>query len=71
MSRCQHCNKLTHSEDLVVYYSKEDHDKISELSSLKDWMPLYMYSRNDDYPPLEYGKLKCGDIWIHFRVTNE
>ena len=28
MSRCQHCEKLTHSEHLDVYYSNEDFDKI-------------------------------------------
>ena len=65
MSRCQHCNKLTHSEDLVVEYKIEDHGKVHELMSLKDWVPAYLY-RNKDGHHSEFGKLKCGDIWIHF-----
>lgn len=67
MTRCQHCKKLTHSQDLIVYYDANDHDKVFELISLENWTPRYMYSRVDGVPPEEYGKLKCGDIYIHFR----
>lgn len=68
MTRCQHCKKLTHSIDLVVEYEIEDQDKVFELTSLEDWKPKYLYSNFEAIPPEEYGKLKCGDIWIHFRV---
>jgi hypothetical protein len=67
MTRCQHCNKLAHSEHLVVEYDPGDHEKVFELSYLKDWKPVYLYT-NPDVSPQEYGKLKCGDIWIHFRI---
>lgn len=63
LSRCKHCNKLTHSEDLSVEFAIIDMDKIIELQSLKDWTPAYMYIANDRN---EIGKLKCGDIYIHF-----
>ena len=68
MTRCQHCNKLTHSEDLDVYYAIEDQEKIHELIDLSNWTCKYMYNKNDKRMnnPNEYGKLKCGDIYIHF-----
>lgn len=34
MTRCQHCKKLTHSEDLTVYYKSEDYGKVFELTRL-------------------------------------
>ncbi len=64
MSRCQHCNKLTHSEDLNVFFNIEDFEKVNELYSLRAWTSRYLYA--NDGPPEEIGKLKCGDIWIHF-----
>lgn len=67
MSRCQHCNKLTHSENMNVRYKSFDMDKIIELQSLENWTPAYQYLSD----PLEIGKLKCGDITIHFIVENE
>lgn len=71
MGRCQHCKKLTHSEDLIVYYDVADHDKVFELTRLKDWIPAFQYFQFDkNLVPSEYGKLKCGDIYIHFRVKN-
>ena len=63
MSRCQHCNKLTHSEDLIVEYDSKDQGKINELMSLEFWQSAYLYMPDE---PEEMGKLKCGDIWIHF-----
>ena len=66
MSRCQHCNKLTHSEDLYVEYDVADQDKIIELRSLIGWTPRYKYYEGADCSRSEYGKLKCGDIYIHF-----
>lgn len=66
LSRCQHCDKLTHSEHLYVEYDAADQDKIFELTCLKDWAPAYMYFKGTDDKPFEYGKLKCGDIYIHF-----
>ena len=63
MSRYQHCDKLTHSEDLFVEYDISEQGKVFQLTSLKNWTPKYMYSSDE---PSEYGKLKCGDIWIHF-----
>ena len=71
MTRCQHCNRLTHSEDLIVEYDVKDQEKIDELRDLVDWVPKYMYNSPENYSPYEYGKLKCGDIWIHFRVKIE
>ena len=70
MARCQHCNKLTHSEHLNVYFNVEDMDKIHEVMSLQDWTPAYMYSQSLPSPE-EIGKLKCGDIWIHFKAINK
>jgi hypothetical protein len=71
MSRCQHCNKLTHSEHLIVYYEGSDHDKICELMSLTAWTSSYHYLKDDEhYASREFGKLKCGDIYIHFRMKN-
>ncbi len=68
MSRCQHCHKLTHSEDLYVTFSAEDIGKVYELRSLQLWTPKYMYDKSDlqNSSKEECGKLKCGDIWIHF-----
>jgi len=66
MSRCQHCNKLTHSEDLIVEYEIKDQDKVYELTNLENWTPAYMYAHNPS--PNEYGKLKVGDIYIHFKA---
>ncbi len=68
MSRCQYCKKLCHSEDLDVYYDIEDSEKISELQSMEFWTPKYMYLNNDERRNNrnEYGKLKVGDIIIHF-----
>ena len=68
MSRCQHCNKLTHSEHLDVYFDAIDFDKIAEFHELQNWTPKFMYSSNDERMnnPCEYGKLKIGDIIVHF-----
>lgn len=66
MSRCPHCNKLTHSENLCVYFIAEDHDKVAALTELENWTPRYMYINVENSRPTEYGKLKCGDIYIHF-----
>ena len=73
MSRCQHCNKLTHSEDLYVTYKAEDAEKVCELMSLKDWTCKYTYRgiALAQSSPNEFGKLKCGDIYIHFVVEDE
>jgi hypothetical protein len=72
MSRCQHCNKLTHSEHLIVYYDPIDHEKVHELSSLQNWTSSYMYMHGDPYfCPNEFGKLKCGDIYVHFRFKSD
>lgn len=72
MSRCQHCKKLTHSEDLYVFFKREDLEKIYELLRLINWTPKYMYDKEDleNSSPNEYGKLKCGDIYIHFVSTD-
>lgn len=67
MTRCQHCKKLTHSEHIVVEYNIEDQDKIHELISLENWIPHYLYHEPSNLTT-EYGKLKCGDIWIHFKI---
>ena len=71
MTRCQHCKKLTHSEDLNVYFKKEDVDKVFELEELEKWTPKYLYSQSElsNSPLEEFGKLKCGDIYIHFVVS--
>lgn len=69
MSRCQHCHKLTHSEHVIVYYDIKDVDKIYELLSLQNWTGTYMYHKDDPYlSRSELGKLKCGDIYVHFRI---
>jgi hypothetical protein len=65
MTKCQHCKKLTHSEHLNVYYHPKDQEKIHELTQMENWTPKYMYQNPSDNP-LEYGKLKVGDIVIHF-----
>lgn len=71
MTRCQHCQKLTHSEDLIVYFKREDYEKVEELQRLINWTPKYLYDNLEKTksPPEEYGKLKCGDIYIHFFVS--
>lgn len=68
MSRCKHCQKLTHSEDLYVEYDIEDHDKVHELLSQEFWFSKYMYDLSELRKASinEFGKLKVGDIWIHF-----
>ena len=68
MTRCQHCKKLTHSEHLYVTYKIDDFDKVHELMSLIGFTPKYMYHDEElkNSSPNEYGKLKCGDIYIHF-----
>ena len=69
MARCQHCKRLTHSEHLIVYYDREDHEKVYELVALENWIPVYQYHRDDPHISLdEYCKLECGDIHIHFRI---
>jgi len=67
MSRCQHCNKLTHSEDLYVKFDVKEMDKIQELQILEKWTPAYQYTAD----PSEIGKMKCGDIIIHFMAESE
>lgn len=73
MSRCQHCHKLTHSEDLVVYFDNKDFEKITELECLAHWTSRWSYGARefDSAPASEYGKLKCGDIYIHFVASEE
>lgn len=71
MSRCQHCNKLTHSEHLYVEYDPVDQNKVFELTSLIGWSPRYQYYQDADTSREEYGKLKCGDIYIHFIAKNK
>ncbi len=68
MTRCQHCKKLTHSEDLNVYFDMADYDKVSELRDMEKWVPAFMYN---NHQPSEVGKLKCGDIIIHFIAEPE
>lgn len=63
MSRCQHCNMLTHSEDLYVYVDVKDVDKIDELMRDKDYVPAYQYNSKI---PEEFGYLKKCDIKIRF-----
>lgn len=72
MSRCQHCKKLTHSEDLDVYFDIKDHEKVSEFLSLLAWTPKYNYDPGDErlLNLNECGKLKVGDIIIHFISRN-
>lgn len=70
MARCQHCNKLTHSEHLYVEYDIADMDKIKELTSLVGWTPGYQYYDDAMVGAAEYGKLLCGDIYIHFIAKN-
>lgn len=71
MARCQHCKKLTHSEDLIIYYDIEDQEKVNELTVLTNWTSVYMYSIHSAHNSGEYGKLQCGDICIRFRVKND
>lgn len=71
MSRCQHCNKLTHSEHLIVEYDLSDGEKVYELRNLENWTCGFEYAHEKDFVPTEYGKLKCGDIWIHFRAKSK
>lgn len=63
MARCQHCNKLTHSEDLYVYADVKDYDKIQELMEYVEWVPAYQYIPKFKE---ELGYLKKGDIKIRF-----
>jgi len=64
MSRCPHCNKLTHPEDLCVYVDENDYDKIEELMADINWTSAYMYAKHDN--PDEIGFLKKCDIKIRF-----
>jgi hypothetical protein len=63
MTRCQHCKKLTHSEHMNVYFDIEDMDKIREFQELEQWRPALAYEAED---PNEIGKMKIGDIFLHF-----
>lgn len=71
MSRCQHCKKLTHTEHLYVEYQKKDLELIDEMS--KDINFDFAYSYLGHLTPHlgEYGRLKCGDIYIHFVCKKE
>jgi hypothetical protein len=63
MARCQHCNKLTHSEHLDVYFEIDDYQKVQELFALQNWLSAWQYHSDRAN---EIGRLKCGDIVIHF-----
>lgn len=65
MTRCHHCNKPTHSEHLDVEVNISDMEKVKELQCLESWQSAWSY-QNDPLRANEYGKMKCGDIWIHF-----
>lgn len=68
MSRCKHCNMLTHSERLNVYFDMRDADKVEELFRSEHWKSVWEYScRENDQRELGY--LKCGDIYIHFMMN--
>ena len=66
MSRCPHCKKLSHSEDLYVYVDMRDIEKIEELMADIDWVPAYMYAKHEN--PSEWGYLKKCDIKIRFMI---
>jgi len=52
-----------------VEYDPEDQDKIFELSTLEGWTFVNMYTYIcQNIPAEEYGMLKCGDIYIHFKI---
>ena len=70
MAKCQHCNKLTHSEDVDVYFDIKDYEKIKELYELKNWLCAWQYSQGV-INPSEIGKLRCGDIVLHFIALKE
>lgn len=65
MTRCQHCDKLTHTEHMYVEFYENDMDKVYELRRLIDWDDKFIYQHMGIHPN-EYGRLKCGDIYIHF-----
>lgn len=73
MSKCPHCNKLTHPEDLYVEYEPEDQELVQELSNLEGWTYRHGYRLNDprSVDSAEFGRLKCGDIIIHFRMRDQ
>jgi hypothetical protein len=68
MSRCQHCKKLTHSEDVNVYYDVINQEAINELAQMEHWTPKFLYAQDDfrSNAPQEFGKLRVGDIVLHF-----
>jgi hypothetical protein len=61
MSRCQNCKEVTHFEHLNVYVSTEDYETVLELEDNPNWTPVYNFANL-----YEFGKLKVGDIVIHF-----
>ena len=69
MARCQYCKKLTHSEHVNIYFDEKDYEKIVELFNLQDWKPLYQYVTPDTNRK-EVGKIKLGDIVLHFIPLN-
>lgn len=70
MTRCPHCKKLTHSEDLNVYFDIKDYDKIEELTTHEKWVPFWEYSKHNYNSP-EIGYLRVLDINIHFISMNK
>lgn len=70
MARCQHCKKLTHSEHLYVEYDVSQQNQVDELSESLGWKPSSEYILSSQVKPNEYGRLKCGDIYIHFIVKS-
>ncbi len=69
MARCQYCKKLTHSEDVNVYFDISDIEKIQELQSLEKWSPAYMQMNSP--PRTLLGTLKCGDIYVNFHFMEK
>ncbi len=69
MSRCQHCDKLTHNQHMNVYINIEDMEKLEELQSLASWNPAFSYNPKHN---AEYGKLKLAcDIVLHFILLSK
>lgn len=70
MSRCQHCHKLTHSEHLDVYFDQESIEKVQEIERMQGWTHAHMYDAHDKRRDnaAEFGKIKVGDIIVHFIV---
>jgi hypothetical protein len=67
MNRCNCCKQIIQCHHLAVQVVPQDCDKLLGLVSLQEWEYKYQYG-DKSTPVEEYGRLKCGDCYIHFII---